>query len=104
MTTQIIIRDFQGETNAFFPNDLSEGRYHTCYSHYGQHGSCDLRWCLENSTLPTKKDLQHLLNELVRVGYDDLELIAFDSVSHSIIEDPSQITDSILCLPQTVLA
>ena len=74
-----------GMTPGFAPREVTavfvdsgESHMKDCYVHMGQHGTCSVEW-LESETRPaTKKEYQHLFNELENlVGYN-LEVLDAD--------------------------
>ncbi len=46
----------------------------TCYEHIGQHSACHVD-CLKDLRKATKEEYTKLLNELIFIGYEDLEIV-----------------------------
>lgn len=72
--TKVIFRewkraDFKGSIDAVFPELPADyyGRYMTCYTHIGQHGSCDWLFMI-TITKPAK-----MSNPAVKALFDELE-------------------------------
>ena len=60
---------------AFFPDEVADSKGNKMsYQHIGQHSACSDDYNKE-SRLATKEEYKDLLNELINVGYDDLEII-----------------------------
>lgn len=75
MATEVLFRKCCGETVAVFPYepfDLKGSM--TCYAQIGQHHACSIAW-YPTSKAAKPEDYQGLLEELRRVGYDDLKII-----------------------------
>ena len=79
MTTPVIFRkeiNFRDEIVAFFPSLPGDHTPFTCscYAHISQHSSAQ-RLYYTNFTYPALPDeYKDLLNELISIGYDDLEI------------------------------
>ena len=72
----VFLKDSQdGEVFAYFPFEEWYNGTMTCYAHIGQHSACHPNYA--NSCKEAKKlDFMPLLNELVRIGYNDLEIMS----------------------------
>jgi hypothetical protein len=83
MSTKVMFRmdkDREGsipEVTAVFPREFynKAGTYCYCYSHIGQHSSCMLEWVDEFTRPATQEEYKDLYNELVSIGYDDLQIV-----------------------------
>ena len=76
--TLVIVRKFQGELTAFFPEEPGTNDLKTMmsYSSMGQHSAASVE-CLEESTETTQDDREEvarLIQELKNIGYDDLKV------------------------------
>lgn len=70
----VFLKDEEGDTFAYFPFEEWCNGTMTCYTHIGQHSACHPMYankCKE----ATKSELLPLLNELIRIGYKDLEIM-----------------------------
>ena len=47
----------------------------SCYSHIGQHSSCDSNYYLGKTVPATPEEYADLLTELKSIGYDDLVIV-----------------------------
>ncbi len=71
--TPVIFKKCEGEVTAVFPTLPGSDDIYTmtCYAHVGQHGIASEAWV--RSAKPAKEiEYVDLLQELIRVGYDDL--------------------------------
>lgn len=59
---------------AVFPEIEGSHGNMLCYAHIGQHSSCSREY-IRGKRLATKEEYQRLLNELVSLGYDDLQVL-----------------------------
>jgi hypothetical protein len=82
MTTKVIFRKFYpekgGDVIAIFPELAGTNNpYKDClsYQHLGQHGSITLDYHKFTFPLAYRHEYADLYNELVSMGYDDLEVI-----------------------------
>ena len=76
--TQVIFRKYVSENEiiALFPNEIANSNGEcSSYMHYGQHSPADYNAVIENTTAATKEEYTPLYNELVAIGYDDLQVI-----------------------------
>ena len=76
--TQVIFRKYVNENEiiALFPNEIANSNGECgSYMHYGQHSPADYKFVIENTTAATKEEYTPLYNELVAIGYDDLQVI-----------------------------
>lgn len=76
--TQVIFRKYVSENEiiALFPNEIANSNGDcSSYMHNGQHGHADYKLVIENTTAATKEEYTPLYNELVAIGYDDLQVI-----------------------------
>lgn len=79
MTTEVIFRKFNKrpyETIAIFPQLINplNGNL-TSYMHVGQHGECDRFFREFTRACKDESEYKDLLNELIKIGYDDLKVI-----------------------------
>lgn len=75
--TKIIFKHHEEnkETFAFFPDEVFDSKGNkTSYAHIGQHGACSEDYANE-SRQATAEEYKPLLNELISIGYDDLEIL-----------------------------
>lgn len=76
--TQVIFRKYVSENEiiALFPNEIvnSNGECGS-YMHIGQHSPANYNAVIEHTTAATKEEYTPLYNELVAIGYDDLQVI-----------------------------
>lgn len=65
-----------GEIIAIFPEIYwdNNGNF-TCYKHIGQHSACSSSWVADMCIQAKPKQYDNLLDELISIGYDDLEII-----------------------------
>lgn len=56
-------------TAVFADGEARERGYRSCYSHVGQHSSCNRAWFTSNTRPATPEEYAPLLAELERVGY-----------------------------------
>jgi hypothetical protein len=71
--TKVIFRKFaNGEIIALFPNEKD----YMCdsYMHIGQHSDADYPLMISKTKPATEKEYKPLLDELVKIGYDDLKI------------------------------
>lgn len=76
--TQVIFRKYEISDGiiALFPNEIANSNGECgSYMHYGQHSPADYKTVIENTTAATKEEYTPLYNELVAIGYDDLQVI-----------------------------
>lgn len=76
--TQVIFRKYVNENEiiALFPNEIANSNGECgSYMHNGQHSPADYKFVIENTTAATKEEYTPLYNELVAIGYDDLQVI-----------------------------
>lgn len=76
--TQVIFRKYVNENEiiALFPNEIANSNGEcSSYMHNGQHSPADYKLVIENTTAATKEEYTPLYNELVAIGYDDLQVI-----------------------------
>lgn len=76
--TQVIFRKYVNENEiiALFPNEIANSNGEcSSYMHNGQHSPADYKFVIENTTAATKEEYTPLYNELVAIGYDDLQVI-----------------------------
>lgn len=76
--TQVIFRKYVSENEiiALFPNEIANSNGEcSSYMHNGQHSPADYKLVIENTTAATKEEYTHLYDELVAIGYDDLQVI-----------------------------
>ena len=76
--TQVIFRKYVNENEiiALFPNEIANSNGECgSYMHNGQHSPADYKLVIENTTAATKEEYTPLYNELVAIGYDDLQVI-----------------------------
>lgn len=76
--TQVIFRKYvdENEIIALFPNEIANSNGDCgSYMHNGQHSPADYKLVIENTTAATKEEYTPLYNELVAIGYDDLQVI-----------------------------
>lgn len=76
--TQVIFRKYvdENEIIALFPNEIANSNGECgSYMHNGQHSPADYKLVIENTTAATKEEYTPLYNELVAIGYDDLQVI-----------------------------
>jgi hypothetical protein len=75
--TKVIFRkckgEFKGDVIAFFPDTLINGKM-TCYQHIGQHGEAHMLFYLD-TLKATEGEYKVLYDELVFIGYDDLQVM-----------------------------
>jgi hypothetical protein len=71
----VFLKDSQdNEVFAYFPFEEWCNGTMSCYAHIGQHSACHPNYA--NSCKEAKKsELIPLLNELVKIGYDNLEIL-----------------------------
>ena len=70
----VFLKDEEGDIFAYFPFEEWCNGTMTCYAHMGQHSACHPMYankCKE----ATKSELLPLLNEMLRIGYNDLEIL-----------------------------
>lgn len=75
--TQVIFRKYvdENEIIALFPNEIANSNGECgSYMHNGQHSPADYKVVIENTTAATKEEYTPLYNELVAIGYDDLQV------------------------------
>ena len=76
--TEVIFRIYQSENEviALFPNEIanSDGDVGS-YTHFGQHSIADYDLVMQQTKPATKEQYTQLYNELVRIGYNDLEIL-----------------------------
>ena len=81
--TQVVFRKFtsgiaKGEIIALFPNepwaDPKDTHYVASYMHVGQHSGAIYTHVIGMSKAATEKEYKPLYDELVRIGYDNLEI------------------------------
>ena len=65
------------EVFAFFPDDHHYGDFYTSYSHVGQHSLCEKPY-FDRRKWANFHEYEALYRELVRIGYDDLEVLNKD--------------------------
>jgi hypothetical protein len=65
------------EITAIFPYMLGNNSpfFMTAYAHIGQHCTAHETWVIESNTAAKTKEYAKLLNELVSIGYDDLQIM-----------------------------
>lgn len=71
----VFLKDEEGDVFAYFPFEEWCNGTMTCYAQVGQHSACHpfyAKKCKEAK----KADFQPLLNELISIGYNDLEIIS----------------------------
>lgn len=76
--TQVIFRKYEISNGiiALFPNEIANSNGECgSYMHYGQHSPADYKVVIENTIAATKEEYTPLYNELVAIGYDDLQVI-----------------------------
>lgn len=76
--TQVIFRKYVSENEiiALFPNEIANSNGECgSYMHYGQHSPADYKAVIEHTTAATKEEYTPLYNELVAIGYDNLQVI-----------------------------
>lgn len=76
--TQVIFRKYVSENEiiALFPNENANSNGECgSYMHIGQHSPADYNAVIEHTTAATKEEYTPLYNELVAIGYDDLQVI-----------------------------
>lgn len=76
--TQVIFRKYVSENEiiALFPNEIANSNGDcSSYMHNGQHSPADYKLVIENTIAATKEEYTPLYNELVAIGYDDLQII-----------------------------
>jgi hypothetical protein len=72
--------NLQCDVFAFFPNStfsnspVHEGKMFDSYAHIGQHSACHIDYANECKEA-TKEQYLPLLNELLSIGYDNLEIL-----------------------------
>lgn len=69
--------DFEPSVFAFFPDDKyshTDNGLFNSYAHLGQHSACHIDYANE-CTESKKEEYAALLNELIQVGYDDLNVL-----------------------------
>ena len=84
MKTKVIFRKEEEGVFAIFPYIINNIAQKTvlCYSHNGQHSSCDYMEAMRFSKPAGQTDANELLKELVlTAGYDNLEIIKKASLS-----------------------
>lgn len=67
------------EIFAFFPFLKESTGFYLSYAHLGQHSECSIAYAIE-SREATLNEAQGLYKELVSIGYNDLEIISFESL------------------------
>jgi hypothetical protein len=76
--TQVIFRIFPSENEviALFPNEIvdSKGNIYS-YMHFGKHLLADYDLVMQQTKPATKEQYTQLYNELVRIGYNDLDIL-----------------------------
>ena len=80
--TQVIFRKYVNENEiiALFPNEIANSNGECgSYMHNGQHSPADYKFVIENTTAATKEEYTPLYNELVAIGYDDLQVITHNN-------------------------
>lgn len=76
--TQVIFRKYVNENEiiALFPNEIANSNGECgSYMHNGQHSPADYNAVIENTIAAKKEEYTPLYNELVAIGYDDLQVI-----------------------------
>lgn len=61
--------DNYGVTAVFADGPVRPRDFRTCYSHDGQHSSCNKSWYQANTRPATPEEYAPLLAELERIGY-----------------------------------
>ena len=78
-TVRVIFRKFKegGDIIALFPLELGTNDALTCqdYMHWGQHGSANYIHVIEMTTPATPGEYNDLLQELKRIGYDNIKVL-----------------------------
>ena len=67
------------EIFAFFPFLKESPGFYLSYAHLGQHSECSIAYALE-SREASLNEAESLFSELVSIGYNDLEIISFESL------------------------
>jgi predicted secreted protein len=67
--TKVQFRILRDEVFAVFPYDVNKDTNVTCYSHIGQHSTCDV-FINTFSKPATKEQYKDLFNELKNIGYN----------------------------------
>lgn len=83
--TQVIFRKYEISNGiiALFPNEIANSNGEcSSYMHYGQHSPADYNVVIENTTAATKEEYTPLYNELVAIGYDDLQVITHNDSNY----------------------
>jgi hypothetical protein len=76
--TQVIFRIFPSENEvvALFPNVIADSKGNIySYTHFGQHSIADYDLVMQQTKPAIKEQYTQLYNELVRIGYNDLEIL-----------------------------
>lgn len=73
--TKVKFYIIDGEILAVFPEEIADGQFNMlCYAHIGQHSSCSKEY-LRGKKLASPEQYNDLHAELIRQGYDDLQII-----------------------------
>jgi hypothetical protein len=70
--TKVVFRVFKGEVTAVFPEEPAVAFQPwtcLCYSHVGQHSSCELQYLIYASKAATPEQYADLRRELESIGY-----------------------------------
>jgi hypothetical protein len=81
MATKVEFRIYptENEVIALFPNEIVNSREDCAsYMHIGQHSPADYISVIAHTKPATKEQYTALYNELVSIGYDDLEIVVND--------------------------
>lgn len=81
MATKVEFRIYptENEVIALFPNEIvNSSEYCASYMHIGQHSPADYIGVIAHTKPATKEQYTALYNELVYIGYDDLEIVVND--------------------------
>jgi len=77
MRTKVIFRkESNGEILAVFPHEANEPGEIVCYAHIGQHSCCAWEYIRAETVRATAAESAALLDELFRIGYNDLEILS----------------------------
>lgn len=81
MATKVEFRIYptENEVIALFPNEIvNSSEDCASYMHIGQHSPADYNSVIAHTKPATKEQYTPLYNELVSIGYDDLEIVVND--------------------------